>query len=248
VELELTLVIAVGCTYVLHHYIDTIAHVARISGKLSKQSATGLSIYNSLIVLSRLLLAIMLPSIALLIDVRCPPSLLLGVFWISQILVFIITFYSLLKIGLFVQYFSRVIFFLKDINLIAALFKSVVNSNFNQVSLIDANMNDFNKLVMTKTFFVALIANVFLSSGFYISFLVAYKIPEYQLSLSQLSFAIHGVGAIINAVFIEYKLGQQNDDHNARLALADDRVIAVIFGRASAFLLSSVVFFAMWMH
>jgi len=228
-------------TYFLHHYLDTIAHFSRIAGKVTYMSATGASIYNSLIILSRLLLAIMLPLLALLVDLDIKEDHLINIFLISQTFVFFGITYSIIKVNSFIPFF---IIFIKRLNsngFISSLFYSLFKPSKEKKIFFEANLRKIFGLVHHKEYLISLVANTFLSSGFFISFYLASQFSDFQLSFSQLSFAIHGIGAIMNAVFLEYRLGQQNDKHNELLSFSNNLVLIVTFGRGCGFLLSAIL-------
>ena len=114
--------------------------------------------------------------------------------------------------------------------------KSKLDSNL-LTSIPDFSMEH----VIQKKIIVSFIANTFLTTGFFVTFLLALTFFEYRLTLSQLSAFFHGVGAIIVGFYLDPMLSRSID------AIDDDKswlmnVYSIFLGRILSYLISSMAF------
>jgi hypothetical protein len=91
------------------------------------------------------------------------------------------------------------------------------------------------------------LAYFFLSTGFLISFSLAILIPEYRMTMSQLTTAFHGVGAIILAMYIDPMISRSLD---VELENSDwiENIYSIFIGRLLAYLIASASFLALFLY
>jgi hypothetical protein len=117
-------------------------------------------------------------------------------------------------------------------------------NKFNQINLevIPKIRNLSLKKIITSGF-----AYFFLSTGFLIAFSLAILIPEYRMTMSQLTTAFHGIGAIILAMYIDPMISRSLD---VELENSDwiENVYSIFIGRLLAYLLASATFLALYLY
>jgi uncharacterized protein YacL len=117
-------------------------------------------------------------------------------------------------------------------------------NKYNQVSLegIPKIRNLSLKKIITSAF-----AYFFLSTGFLVAFSLAILIPEYRMTMSQLTTAFHGIGAIILAMYIDPMISRSLD---VELENSDwiENVYSIFVGRLLAYLFASITFLAFYLY
>ena len=84
------------------------------------------------------------------------------------------------------------------------------------------------------------LAYIFLSTGFFLAFMLAIIFPEYRLTLGQLSTVFHGIGAVLLAFYIDPMLSRSIDD-TADNEVWRCNVYSVFIGRVLSYLFSTVI-------
>jgi len=140
--------------------------------------------------------------------------------------------------SLFIQYQTNTI----PIAIVKVLFGKMNKSN--QINLEIALK--IRSLSLKKVISSGL-AYFFLSTGFLISFSLAILIPEYRMTMSQLTTAFHGIGAIILAMYIDPMISRSLD---VELENSDwiENIYSIFIGRLLAYLLASATFLAFYLY
>jgi len=78
-----------------------------------------------------------------------------------------------------------------------------------------------------------------------IAFSLAILIPEYRMTMSQLTTALHGIGAVFLAMYIDPMMSRSLDielQNNHWI----DNIYSILVGRILSYLIASLVFLALY--
>ena len=237
--------IALLC-YTTMQFIETVSFGSRVAGKLANRLSLGTTLQHSIFVTSRLFLPPLLLSLSFLIESNLSIQLFLlaatiltiSAFFSSLLVLINFNYFQLLFQRLFIQYQTNTI----PIAIVKVLFGKMNKSN--QINLEIALK--IRSLSLKKVISSGL-AYFFLSTGFLISFSLAILIPEYRMTMSQLTTAFHGIGAIILAMYIDPMISRSLD---VELENSDwiENVYSIFIGRLLAYLLASATFLALYLY
>jgi hypothetical protein len=238
-------IIALLC-YAAMQFIETVSFGSRVAGKLVNRLSLGTTLQYSIFVTSRLFLPPLLLSLSFLIESNLSIQLFLlaatiltiSAFFSSLLVLINFNYFQLLFQRLFIQYQTNTI----PIAIVKVLFGKMNKSN--QVNLEVALK--IRNLSLKKVISSGL-AYFFLSTGFLISFSLAILIPEYRMTMSQLTTAFHGVGAIILAMYIDPMISSSLD---VELENSDwiENIYSIFVGRLLAYLFASATFLAFYLY
>jgi hypothetical protein len=237
--------IALLC-YTTMQFIETVSFGSRVAGKLANRLSLGTTLQHSIFVTSRLFLPPLLLSLSFLIESSLSIQLFLltatiltiSAFFSSLLVLINFNYFQLLFQSLFIQYQTNTI----PIAIVKVLFGKMNKSN--QINLEIALK--IRSLSLKKVISSGL-AYFFLSTGFLISFSLAILIPEYRMTMSQLTTAFHGIGAIILAMYIDPMISRSLD---VELENSDwiENIYSIFIGRLLAYLLASATFLAFYLY
>jgi len=212
-----------------------------VAGRVVARHALGTTLQQSLFTGSRLFLVFLLPTLAYLVEKKIDIELYTGLVITSLLLSFFIAFFVLLKLNNFQMFFQK-IFILYDGQHMPVAITKVMFGKSNVDSNLLTSIPDFSMdyLIQRKTI-LSFIASTFLSTGFFVTFLLALTFFEYRLTLSQLSAFFHGVGAIIVGFYLDPMLSRSID------AIDDDKTwlmnaYSIFIGRVLSYLISTIAF------
>ena len=237
--------IALLC-YVAMQFIETASFGSRVAGKLVKRLSLGTTLQHSIFTISRLFLPPLLLSLSFLIESNLSIQLFLltaailtaTAFFTSLLVLINFNYFQLLFQRLFIRYESNTI----PIAIVKTFFGK--KNKFNQINLevIPKIRNLSLKKIITSGF-----AYFFLSTGFLIAFSLAILIPEYRMTMSQLTTAFHGIGAIILAMYIDPMISRSLD---IELENTDwvENIYSILIGRLLAYLIASSTFLALFLY
>ena len=238
-------IIALLC-YAAMQFIETVSFGSRVAGKLVNRLSLGTTLQYSIFVTSRLFLPPLLLSLSFLIESNLSIQLFLlaatiltiSAFFSSLLVLINFNYFQLLFQSLFIQYQTNTI----PIAIVKVLFGKMNKSN--QINLEIALK--IRSLSLKKVISSGL-AYFFLSTGFLISFSLAILIPEYRMTMSQLTTAFHGIGAIILAMYIDPMISRSLD---VELENSDwiENIYSIFIGRLLAYLLASATFLAFYLY
>ncbi len=227
-------------------FIETVSFGSRLAGKLVNRLSLGTTLQHSIFVTSRLFLPPLLLSLSFLIESNLSIQLFLltsailtiTAFFTSLLVLINFNYFQLLFQRLFVQYESNTI----PIAIVKVLFGK--KNKLNQVSL---EVAPRIRGLSLKKITTSGLAYFFLSTGFLIAFSLAILIPEYRMTMSQLTTAFHGIGAIILAMYIDPMISRSLD---VELENSDwlDNIYSIFVGRLLAYLLASTIFLAFYLY
>jgi len=237
----ISLIIIIVISYILLQAIETIAFGSRVAGRVVARHALGTTLQQSLFTGSRLFLVFLLPALAYLVEKKIDIELYTGLVITSLFLSFLIACFVLFKLNSFQKFFQKIFTLYDGQHMPVAITKVIFGKSKLDSNLL-TSIPDFSmEHVIQKKIIVSFIANTFLTTGFFVTFLLALTFFEYRLTLSQLSAFFHGVGAIIVGFYLDPMLSRSID------AIDDDKswlmnVYSIFLGRILSYLISSMAF------
>ena len=233
-------IIVVFC-YVSMHLIETASFGSRAAGRLSNNLALGTTIHYSLYTASRFMLVFLLPGLGFLVESGIDFQGYFAIVISSLIISSIFSYLILVKFNSIQFFFQKVFIAYKESSIPMAFYKAIFNSRkFNNATL-ELNSNFNLKAFTVKKLVIAFCAYCFLSSGFFVSFLLAMEFTEYRLTFSQFTAAFHGIGALIVSFYLDPMLSRSIDFvQNKDEWLMD--LYSIVFGRVLAYLATSLMF------
>ena len=234
--------------YTVIQLIETISFGSRLAGKLSNRLSLGTTLQHSVYVTSRLFLPPLLLALSYLIE----SGLQIRYFLLTSIILVSIGFLASLLVFIkfnFFQLLFQHVFKLYDeagsipIAILRVIFR---RKKIKKIQVI--NMESPPKITMLsfKKIMTSALAYFFLSTGFLISFSIAILIPEYRMTVSQLTTVFHGVGAIILAMYIDPMICDSLDE-NIKSDKWLENIYSIFIGRLLAYLLAIGVFLAIYL-
>ena len=237
--------IALFC-YVCMQFIESVSFGSRVAGKLANRLSLGTTLQHSIFTVSRLFLPPLLLSLSFLIESDLGIQLFLltaailttSAFLASLLVLINFNSYQLLFQHLFIRYEFNTI----PIAIVKVLFGK--SNQLNQVNLeyIPKIRNLSLKKIITSSF-----AYFFLSTSFLIAFSFAILIPEYRMTMSQLTSVFQGVGAIVLSMYIDPMISRSLD---VELENSDwiENIYSIFIGRLLSYLLASSIFIALFLY
>ncbi len=227
-------------------FIETVSFGSRVAGKLTGRLALGTTLQTSIFTMSRLFLPPLLLAMSYMIESG------LSIQWfllIATVLVFLAFFLSLLvlfNLNSFQSLFQKLFFFYQSHSIPVAILK-VLSRNQGLKDRVNLSYRPKLKCLSLKKVLASCFSYFFLSTGFLIAFSLAILIPEYRMTMSQLTTAFHGVGAIFLAMYIDPMMSRSLDielQNNHWI----DNVYSILVGRILSYLLASLVFFGLYLY
>ena len=237
--------IALLC-YVIMQFVENVSFGSRVAGKLANRLSLGTTLQHSIFTVSRLFLPPLLLSLSFLIESDLGIQLFLltaailttSAFLASLLVLINFNSYQLLFQHLFIRYEFNTI----PIAIVKVLFGK--SNQLNQVNLeyIPKIRNLSLKKIITSSF-----AYFFLSTSFLIAFSFAILIPEYRMTMSQLTSVFQGVGAIVLSMYIDPMISRSLD---VELENSDwiENIYSIFIGRLLSYLLASSIFIALFLY
>jgi hypothetical protein len=227
-------------------FIENVSFGSRVAGKLANRLSLGTTLQHSIFTVSRLFLPPLLLSLSFLIESDLGIQLFLltaailttSAFLASLLVLINFNSYQLLFQHLFIRYEFNTI----PIAIVKVLFGK--SNQLNQVNLeyIPKIRNLSLKKIITSSF-----AYFFLSTSFLIAFSFAILIPEYRMTMSQLTSVFQGVGAIVLSMYIDPMISRSLD---VELENSDwiENIYSIFIGRLLSYLLASSIFIALFLY
>ena len=227
-------------------FIESVSFGSRVAGKLANRLSLGTTLQHSIFTVSRLFLPPLLLSLSFLIESDLGIQLFLltaailttSAFLASLLVLINFNSYQLLFQHLFIRYEFNTI----PIAIVKVLFGK--SNQLNQVNLeyIPKIRNLSLKKIITSSF-----AYFFLSTSFLIAFSFAILIPEYRMTMSQLTSVFQGVGAIVLSMYIDPMISRSLD---VELENSDwiENIYSIFIGRLLSYLLASSIFIALFLY
>ena len=226
--------------------VESASFGSRVAGKLVNRLSLGTTLQHSIFIVSRLFLPPLVLSLSFLIEtdlsielfLLAASTLTITAFFTSLLVLVKFNYFQLLFQCLFIQY---------EFNNIPTAIVRVIfgkKNKFNQISL--EGVPKIRSLSLKKIV-CSSFAYFFLSTGFLIAFSFAILIPEYRMTMGQLTTVFHGVGAIILAMYIDPMISRSLDiefDNSDWI----NNIYSIFVGRLLAYLLASIIFLAVYLY
>jgi len=233
-------------SYLLMQSVETISFSSRIAGKLSGRLALGTTIQTSIFTMSRIFLPPLLLSFSYMIesDLSLQMFLLIAISLIFSS--FVASIFIIFRLDLFQSLFQKLFFFYDSCSLPAAIFKVITRKKTTEKRV---HLTHFPKLreLSVKKILTSTISYFFLSTGFLIAFSMAILIPEYRMTMSQLTTAFHGIGAIFLAMYIDPMMSKSLDIKTQNNQWVNN-IYSIIIGRSLSYLFSFSVFLGLYLY
>jgi hypothetical protein len=227
-------------SYVLMQSIETISFGSRVASRLCNKAALGTTLQNSIFIGSRLFLVPMLLSLAYLIESGIRIQTYLTMVIASTVLSFFLSLVVLSRLDFFQKIFQKIFFFYSESTIPIAILKTFKSKRRKDIDLVDYIYEPNIHNLIWKKVLVSSLAYIFLSTGFFLAFMLAIIFPEYRLTLGQLSTVFHGIGAVLLAFYIDPMLSRSIDD-TADNEVWRCNVYSVFIGRVLSYLFSTVI-------
>ena len=233
--------------YIIMQLVETVSFGSRLAGKLVNRLSLGTTLQHSIYVASRLFLPPLLLSLSYLIE----SGLDIKVFFITSVILvgsaFIVSFLVLVKFNFFQLLFQH-IFKLYDEcgNLPIAILKVLLRRKINKTKVINIASPPKITSLSWKKIMSSAFAYFFLSTGFRMSFSIAILIPEYRMTVSQLTTVFHGIGAMTLAMYIDPMICNSLDS-DLRSNQWLENIYSIFIGRLFAYILAIAIFLCLFL-
>jgi len=227
-------------------FIETASSASRVAGKLTNRLSLGVTLQNSSFVISRLFLLPLLFSLSFVIESgQSIQIFLLNAFFLTIVSFFtsLLVLYNFNYFQLFFQQiFARYKFNTIPVAILKLFFgKKIEFELINMKAIPKVRSLSFKKIVASS------FAYSFLSTGFLISFSLAIIIPDYRMTVSQLTTFFTGVGAIVLHLYIDPMLSRSLDVQMKNSNWLNN-IYSILIGRILAYFLASVLFFIFYLN
>jgi len=233
-------------SYVLMQFIETASFASRVAGKLTGKLALGTTLQHSIFTMSRLFLPPLLLAISYMIESELSIQLFLLIALSLVVSAFLSSLLVLFNLNFFQILFQKLFFYYQSSSIPVAILK-VLSRRENLKDKINLEYRAKLKHLSLKKVLASCFSYFFLSTGFLIAFSLAILIPEYRMTMSQLTTVFHGIGAVFLAMYIDPMMSRSLDislENNHWI----DNVYSILVGRILSYLLASLVFFALYLY
>jgi len=239
------LIIVIVFSFALMHAIEISSFGSRVAGRITARTALGTTLALTIYTLSRFILIIFLPALGYLVESGISVNNYLILVTLTFILTAAISIIIILKLNRLQQFYQVLFHKYSDHTIPVALIKSLINSTI-EFKLRVCDEFNFSHLIFKKTL-VSFIAYMFLSTGFFISFLLAVLYPENRLTVSQFTAAFHGFGAVIFAFYLDPMLSRSIDSHSDDTTWLKN-VYSILFGRFLSYLIMIIMLLIFFLY
>ena len=229
----LLLIIIVIVSYVLLHTFEIVSFGARVAGRITNRTALGTTLAQTIYTTSRFLLIFFLPSLGYIVESGIAIDDYLTLVTVAFILTFIVSIIMIIQLNNLQQFYQVVFHKYGENTIPIALLKSLISKKTD----FDAKVCDdftFEKVVLKKTL-VSFLAYIFLTTGFFIAFMLSVLFPENRLTLSQFTAFFHGFGAVIFAFYLDPMLSRSIDTYSDDVSWLKN-VYSILLGRTLSYL------------
>lgn len=240
------LILLVLFFYTVMQFVETVSFGSRLAGKLVNRLSLGTTLQHSIYVSSRLFLPPLLIALSYLIE----SGLRIEFFLITSVALvgaaFISSLIVLVKFNFFQAFFQYIF---KQYDESKSIPKAILGLLFlrkkNKFKVINIESPPKIRALPLGKIIVSAFAYFFLSTGFLISFSIAILIPEYRMTVSQLTTVFHGIGAIVLAMYIDPMICNSLDK-NLKSDKWLENVYSIFIGRLLAYILAFTVFLSLY--
>lgn len=182
---------------------------SRVAGRIVNKTALGTTLATTISTISRFFLIIFLPILAYIVESGITINNYLIMVIMAFSTAFIMSIVLIIKLNSVQTFYQNVFYEYNSNNIPYSLIKSLLGKNKSFKEIVCDNFS-LEKIIFKKTL-VSFITYLFLTSGFFIAFMLAVLFPENRLTLSQLTAFFHGFGAVIFAFYLDPMLSRSID-------------------------------------
>jgi len=229
----LLFIIIIITSYVLFQAIEIASFGARVAGRITNRSALGTTLAQTIYTGSRFLLILFLPSLGYIVESGISIDDYLALVIVAFILTLIVSTIIIIKLNSLQQFYQAVFHEYAKSTIPVALLKSLIlkKTDFDAQA---CEKFTFEKVILKKTL-VSFLAYIFLTTGFFVAFMLSVLFPENRLTLSQFTSFFHGFGAVIFAFYLDPMLSRSIDSYSDDVTWLKN-VYSILLGRILSYL------------
>ena len=225
-------IIVIAC-YVIWHSLEIASFGTRVAGRLTKRTALGTTLSQTIHTLSRFLLIFFMPALGFIVESGININNYLILVLIAYVLTFLVSILMLLKLNPLQRFYQSIFIKYNDNTIPIAVLKALISKN-KDLNKKDCDHFTFDKIILKKTL-VSFLAYIFLITGFFNAFLLAVMFPENRLTLSQFTAAFHGFGGVLLAFYLDPMLSRSIDTYSDDATWLKN-VYSILVGRMLSYL------------
>jgi len=220
-------------------FIEQIALISNIAGKIQSKLSQGLSFQHATYALSRAPIPIILVILSYLIETNISLRDFVLICFIMCLFATFGLLLSLKFINPVIIFYQRVIIFHESNTLPRSTYLAIFSKASND-SLIEPKLDfSYKNLNFRKTFF-SCIAFFFLGTAFLFSFSFANYFIEFRLTISQLTNFLQGFAVMILSFYINPMFSRSIDQNNSEYWMHN--FYSIYFGRVLALITATILF------
>jgi len=232
--------------YTLMQFIEAASFGSRVAGKLTNRLSLGSSLQHTFFTISRLFLPPLLFSLSFMIESDLSIQLFLMIAFFLTISAFIASLVVFLNFNYFQLLFQKLFIRYQDNSIPVAIFKVFLGKKIT-FNMVDMETIPKIKTLSIKKIFSAVVAYFFLTTSFLIAFSFAILIPDYRMTMSQLTSIFQGVGALILTMYIDPMIGRSLDTKLENINWVNN-ICSIFIGRLLSYLFASIIFLSLYLY
>lgn len=229
----LLFIIIIITNYVLFQAIEIASFGARVAGRIANSTALGTTLAQTIYTGSRFLLILFLPSLGYIVESGISIDDYLTTVIVAFLLTLIVSIIIIIKLNSLQNFFQVVFREYSESSIPVALIKSLISKK-TDYDISACEKFKFEKVILKKTL-VSFLAYIFLTTGFFVAFMLSVLFPENRLTLSQFTSFFHGFGAVIFAFYLDPMLSRSIDTYSDDVTWLEN-VYSILLGRALSYL------------
>jgi len=238
--------ILVAVSYILLQSLITAALSSRVAGGLSKNPALGTTIQQTFYVGSSALLIFIMPASGFLIESDISAKMYFQIVIFSMLISSLVSYLILISLNKFQIFFQKIFYFSSKNFIPTAILKSL------SLKKIDYNFVEMTttfslSLISFKKCFFSFIAYAFITSSYFIIFLLSIYFIEHRLTISQFNIALQGFGTFLISFYIDPILSKSID----KIPMGDNQwitnIYSILLGRIIALLVMPFLFLIVYL-
>jgi hypothetical protein len=241
----INLSILVALSYVVLQTLITISYGSRVAGGLSNNPALGTTIQHTFYVGSSVLLVLIMPISGFLIESNVTASLYFKVVFFSMLISSLMSYFILIYLEKVQKFFQKVFFYYSNNFIPTAILKALSTKKIDyQYSEIKAPFS-LSHISLKKCFF-SFIAYAFITSSYFVIFLLSIYYIDHRLTISQFNIALQGFGTFLISFYIDPILSRSIDKISIGSNAWITNIYSILLGRVLALFSMSILFFIVY--
>ncbi len=233
------MILIVIISFVALQTIEIFSFGSRVAGRYTKQLALGHTLQQTIYTASRFLLIFFLPTIAYLVESGISTETYAIMASFSLFISCLSSLYLLVRLNSSQKFFQKIFINYENFRIPKAIFLTIFKEK--QEVLVDMHVKFHLKHMFRTKVLTSFVAYFFLSSGFFVAFLLSNLFYEYRLTLSQITPFFHGFGAVLVAFYLDPMLSKSMDNEGDNIYWVRN-IYSIIFGRVISYFFASLIF------